>query len=315
MSSFFKPKAAKVVDVTPSQFSGLRGQVASTLSGLMAGGGPEWTGPFVAPMTPEEKSLLGIVQQQGMTTPPTEAAAGGLLNRILSGEFLRPETNPFLQSTYESAIRPLTRQWEDVIMPNLRSGFTKAGHLIQASSPFIKSVEQAGTRFMENLGDVAADIFGGNYARERGLMQQAIPQALQVGEEPMRRATIALQVSQLPRMIEQMGIDRALAEFTRRTGVQLTASQIAGMLSQAQTVVQPGQPSPFSQVLQGATQAVMPFALTGFNPFSGIGDLFGSSSGGSLGSPEGNPFSSLFGMPEEAGMGMQAFMSLAPLLL
>jgi hypothetical protein len=239
----------------------------------------------VSPLTGTEQARLSDVERLTTTTPPTEQAASDLVRRILGGEFLNPASNPFLQSTYDAAARPLMRNWEDVIMPNLRSGFTQGGHMIQSSSPYLKAVEQAGTRQTENLADLAARIFGGAYGQERGLMQQAIPFGADLGGQDLRRATIGLQLAGLPRQIEQMGIDKALEQFNRNTGLQLTATQIAGMLSQPQTVTTQtaGAPSTFQQILGGATQAALPFALTGFNPFAGISDLFGSFGGGGAG--------------------------------
>lgn len=291
MGSFFKSKPATIQDVTPSEFSALRDPLAATLSQFLAGGSSAggFPGPFVAPITSEETASINRIRGLTSGAPPTEAAATDLLRRTLSGEFLTPESNPFLEAMFTAAARPVIRNFQDVVQPELRAQFTRGGQFIQpgSSSPFATALARAGTGFTENLTDLAAQIFGPAYQFERGLQQGAVPQAIALGQEPLRRETINLAVQALPREIEQRGIDAAMQNFFQATGLQLDAAQLAALVANPNLVTVPGSPSTFSQITSGLTQAALPFALTGSNPISAVSSLFSA----------GNSFSNLGSSP------------------
>lgn len=88
--------------------------------------------------------------------------AGGLLDqsadltsRTLAGDFLLPDTNPFLESTFNRAA--------DLTQNRLASEFAGAGRDLDASLP-VRS---------EQLQTLAANIFGPNFQAERGRQERA----------------------------------------------------------------------------------------------------------------------------------------------
>lgn len=82
-----------------------------------------------------------------------------LLSSTLQGDFLSPDSNPYLQSTFNRAA--------DLTRTRLSSEFAGNNRDLAASAPARS----------EELQTLAGNIFGGNYARERGIQNSALSQA------------------------------------------------------------------------------------------------------------------------------------------
>lgn len=125
---------------------------------MFAGGPEQYPGRTVAPFSPQTEQALGMIE--GLTTGPNPLLNAGLQNAtsVLSGDFLRPETNPFLQSTFNRAA--------DLTRNRLSSEFARAGRDIDASAPARS----------EELQTLASNIFGNNYQRERTNQLQTLGQ-------------------------------------------------------------------------------------------------------------------------------------------
>jgi hypothetical protein len=154
---------------------------------------------FVAPLGPTERLNLERLQA---ATDPLGAGAGNLLRRTIEGEFLTPESNPFLGDYVRAASRDLLELYDEEERAQ-RALFTRAGQRIQDSSPFSAERRRRDLDLQQTLGDVAVSIYGPAYEAERSRQMSAIGQQLQ-----LNLANIEQQ--QLPRLVQQEGIDRAL---------------------------------------------------------------------------------------------------------
>ena len=83
----------------------------------------------------------------------------GLTSRTLAGDFLNPDSNPFLQSTFNRAA--------DLTRTRLSSEFAGAGRDLGAAQPARS----------DELQTLASNIFGGNFQRERDRQVGAIDQS------------------------------------------------------------------------------------------------------------------------------------------
>ena len=90
-----------------------------------------------------------------------QTAGRNLIGQQLRGDFLMPESNPFLQGTFNRAA--------DLTRGRLDTEFAGSGRNLGASQPARS----------EELQTLASNIFGGNFARERGLQQGALSQVSQ----------------------------------------------------------------------------------------------------------------------------------------
>lgn len=284
-----KPQAGQpgtpgqIVDVTPDEFTALRGSIADALSplfggtsanvsgGTITGLGPAIdTSQFTVPLTGQEQSLLAGLGPGGS---PLNAASRELLGSTIEGNFLSPNSNPFLADTIAAAQRPLLEAFSDVTLPQLRRGFTAAGQNIApfGSSPFDQAAALSQRGLFNSLADIATNIAGANYQAERSRQQEAVNQSNALDVSDLQSQISKLQASALPRLVQQYGLDQGLAEFNARVQRLLEALQLGGALSSPTALaLQP------TQGTAGTPQGSSPFAslLTGAGSLlTGIGAL------------------------------------------
>lgn len=236
---------ARAVDLTPDEFVSMRDHIAQNFQGLLESrGGPDFEGDLAAGMTGQEQQFLDLISQTGQPSQASESAQG-LMNQTIQGDFLSPDSNPFLQQSIEAAQRPVIQQFEQEAMPRLRSEFTQAGQRIQpqGSSPFDRAAGIAQQGLTQELGDISSEMAAQNFQQERGRQQQAAQIAPQLDQAQLEQTIQSMEASALPRLIEQQGIDAGLEEFQRQESAFLTALQSAGQLAVPQTETLSGQPA------------------------------------------------------------------------
>jgi hypothetical protein len=129
-------------------------------------------------VAPSEQTLAALTQQE------QAAAAGapvlqqaqqayqqslGQVGQTAAGGFLGG--SPYREALIQAATRPLVQQYEQTVLPGIASGFSRAGRY--GSGAMEQAQARATEAFGRSLGDVAATVAGQDYARERGLQQQA----------------------------------------------------------------------------------------------------------------------------------------------
>ena len=222
---------SKPVDTTPAEFKELRDPFADVLQTLWGGTGkpaslagvPEFAGPLAAPITQQETDLLG----QFATSDPLAQARRSLLTGTLGGAYLpgQPNANPFLQAAIEAAQRPTLDALVQTLSRTLPGRFTQAGQFVQpkGSSAFDTAAAYASSGADKALADIASNMSFGAYESERGRQTQAI----QLGQSEVDTTVKMLQASALPRLIQDLGIERGLKEFDTRIAFLLEALKTA----------------------------------------------------------------------------------------
>jgi hypothetical protein len=120
-------------------------------------------GSPVTPFSPASSQAQTMVQNRATNGDPTIGAANDYVQKSLSGGFLG--SNPYLDSTFNQAALATQNQ--------LASQFGGAGRNVAASQ---------GLR-SQQLNDLATQIYGGNYANERNLMQGTLGYAQPLGNQ------------------------------------------------------------------------------------------------------------------------------------
>lgn len=214
-------------DKTPKIYKRERKNVLAELNERVRGNVRGLEGPFVAPITQNETEALGALKSNVFGEGGVGAAADAQLLDTLSGK-----TNPFLPQAIDAAITPILRNAELQELRD-RALFTGAGQKIQGSTAFTEDRARSIADTERNVGDVASQIAYDAYVQERRNQLEAVSLANQRFAE-QREGIAALA---LPRLIEQLGIDRGNAELQRRFQIieqtllylgELTAPRIAG---------------------------------------------------------------------------------------
>jgi Ca2+-dependent lipid-binding protein len=119
-------------------------------------GGPQYySGSTVAPLSSIQEQYLNGASSLGANGNPTLNAANGETQRTLGGQYLDPNSNPYLASTFNQAA--------NAVQNRVSSEFGQAGRNLESSIPVQN----------DQMNQLATQIYGGNYANERNLMGQA----------------------------------------------------------------------------------------------------------------------------------------------
>jgi hypothetical protein len=159
---------------------------------------PEWQKQLLFPEFANAKNLLHEQVAQGPS--PLVTSAQDQLQRTINGEFLNsnpgnetyramtqfsnpyesmllptangqyltPESNPYIRATYDAAARGVTDNYNSVVRPQNDSVFYRAGAFGPGSSTFEETVARNQYGLGQNLNNLATDIYGRNYSFERG---------------------------------------------------------------------------------------------------------------------------------------------------
>ena len=193
---------------------------------------------YVSPSAQTEQALQ--LQEQLASAAAPVLTAGqqaylqsmGQLGQTAAGGFLGG--SPYREALIQAATRPLVQQYAQEVVPGIASGFSKAGRY--GSGAMEQAQARAAESFGRSLGDVAASVAAQDYARERGLQQQAQLSQAALGQA----APSFFQASFLPtQALAQVGAAREqiaaqpLQEAMQRYqySQQLPYQQLQGFLS------------------------------------------------------------------------------------
>lgn len=242
---------------------------------------------FVSPSQQTEQALSMQEQLASAASPFLSAgqqaylSSLGQIGQTAAGGFL--QGSPFREAAIQSAIRPLQQQFSQQIVPGIASLYSRAGRY--GSGAMERALGTATEASQRAMGDISANISAQDFARERGLQQQA-----QLAQSALGQAAPSFfQASFLPaQALAQVGASREaiaaqpLQEAMQRYQFQqqLPFQQLGGFLSSvygtpfagSQIPATPqAQTNQFGQALGGAT--------LGYR----VGGLPGAALGGLLG--------------------------------
>lgn len=109
---------------------------------------PEWQKPYVTGAFNAGKTALDDAQAAYAAQQPMNAAAGSHLRSTIAGDYLN--NNPYLDATYNKAANTVSNR--------VNSQFSAAGRYGSGAHTGVLT---------EGLGNLATDIYGGNYQQER----------------------------------------------------------------------------------------------------------------------------------------------------
>lgn len=267
---------------------------------MLAAPNTPYAGPFNAAVNPLEREALDLTAGAGRTALPGLQQGGQIGSNLalstLRGDFLHPDSNPYLKSTIDAAIRPLTQQYRETFLPAIESRAFLEGAGDSIRLPLAQA--QAGRDLATASGDIASNIAYGNYGAERqnqfnapalmsqsaGLPLQAIQMIGGAGAGQRGLDQIAVQEGLAQRQEAEQARFRPLTSYANILSTIPVGSTTSGTQT---TTRQQAQPGLGSQILTGAlgaagtaaslfgTGGAFPGALSGLG-----GSLFGGLSGG-----------------------------------
>jgi hypothetical protein len=172
-------------------------------------------GDFLAQTGQDFSQGTNMMRSALMGGAPTTGAGATAVSDLglatARGDFLRPDSNPFLAAMGEAATRPLYEQFRSTIAPAIRDQAISQGAYGGSGQDI--SEERAAGLTGRAAGDTLAGLYGNAYAQERQLQQNA-PQMLAAGHELSMapgRGMIAL--DEMIRQSNQLGLDNQRQRF------------------------------------------------------------------------------------------------------
>lgn len=125
----------------------------------------------VAGFNPAQMAGLGVLEGTAGANLGVAATGMGELNKTLLGDYLSPDKNPFLGQTFDAASRGVVNQYQNATAPGAMVAAQQGG----VAGGSADTENQASNKFSlgQTLSDLAAQIYGGNYSRERGIQAAA----------------------------------------------------------------------------------------------------------------------------------------------
>jgi hypothetical protein len=125
-------------------------------------------GDTVVDFAPETQFGLAATTQRAMQGSPVNLAAQQNATNTLTGQYMSPDSNPWLKGAYDTAANDVTGRINSQFS---NDNFGGTAH------------QEVLTR---GLGEVANNMFGGNYQQERGRQMQTMGMAPQLAETDYR---------------------------------------------------------------------------------------------------------------------------------
>ncbi len=183
----------------------------SRAEGLFGGSPYQYAGgQTVAGFDPASQRAFHNVEQRATMGSPLNQAAQGHAQSTIEGQYLDPDSNPWLARTGETAARGMTRNYYGAV--------NALGSQMEASGRTGSGAHATGANvndenFATGLGDMYANLYGGAYDQERGRMMGATQMAPALAETDYRDQTALRNVGQQREQQSQRTLDDLLARF------------------------------------------------------------------------------------------------------
>ena len=204
--------------VGPTTATGPQFEATGDVSDILRGV-PTAPGPLVADIAPGEQAVLDQLLARASGEPT--GVAQNLLAETIGGAFLPGAEgggNPFLESAIEAAQRTSLRGLEETLSRTLPGRFTQGGQFIQpqGSSAFDRAAAVATEGVGAEISDIASELSFAGFEAERGRQQAAASELPQVSATEVNTLIQNLQAQALPRLIEQLGLDKGTEAFNKQ---------------------------------------------------------------------------------------------------
>jgi hypothetical protein len=220
------------------------------------------------PFSGQTEAAMQLQEQRALAGSPLLGSSQQEIQNILSGQYLDPSTNPYLQQTYQRAAGDVTS--------SLASQFAKAGRY--GSGAMTETMGRS-------LGDIASQIYGGAYQQERARQLQAAQLAPQLAQQDYADISRLAQVGQSREGLQEAALADAMQRFQFEqqkpyTKLREYLASIGAPAGQQTVSMQPQYRNLGANLLGGALGGAQLGSLAQLSPMgtlgaAGIGGLLG----------------------------------------
>ncbi len=137
-----------------------------------------YTGQKIADLNSSQLYGIGKTQQQGTMGFQGQGDANDLYQQTVRGDFLNPESNPYLQKTFDTAAGRMASAYKNGTAAQTDSTFGRNGAF--GGSAWQQAQQGNENAFGDSLANLATNTYGTNYNQERSNQLNAMQFAPQM---------------------------------------------------------------------------------------------------------------------------------------
>lgn len=130
-----------------------------------------YQGNTVAPFSSQTQQGLDLVQQRALAGSPLARSGSTEFQKTIEGQYLTPESNPYLQSTIDFATKNLADKFATSSIPALQASFAQSGRY--GSGAQQGAFSDVNRDYLSQQANTINQLAGANYGQERQNQLQA----------------------------------------------------------------------------------------------------------------------------------------------
>ena len=231
--------------------------------------------PFDPLQVQAQENVLALAGSGGQL--PSLTGQAGLASQFLLGPVLFPESNPALAAATEAAIRPLTEQFQNVVLPGIRGEAITAGGFGGSRQGIAEGLAAQG--LTRQTGDVTASIQANAFQQSLDAMTRALFAAPTTAQLQFLPSTAVGAVGAQRQQMEQALLSEEAQRFISEQLIPFATAQDIAALAFGL----PGGSVTSTSDIAGGGQS-------GLGDFLGIAALLAGLAGPLIGGPAGAAF-------------------------
>lgn len=161
----------------------------------------QYQGQRIADIAPEHQLGMAMTTNRALNGSPDVNAARQNFQKTMSGDFMSPDSNPWLKQTVDTALGD--------VQTRVNSQFNKPGAFGNTAHQEVQT---------RSLGDTAANMYGQNYNNERQRQVQSQLFGTQLGEQDYRDAQALMGVGDINRGLQQDVLNQQYGDWQQYKG-------------------------------------------------------------------------------------------------
>ena len=131
----------------------------------------QYNGDRLANFSTEQNQAMDMITKRATQGDPTMQAGAGMVQNTLNGQYMDPNSNPYLKGTFDAMSGRMADAYARGTGAQTMAQFNNAGAY---GGSAMQEVQKANnTAFADSLGQLANQVYGDNYQQERSRQLQA----------------------------------------------------------------------------------------------------------------------------------------------
>lgn len=228
-----------------------------------------YPGSTIAGNSPETNLALQARTGRALYGSPLTTAAQNQLTSTLNGDYLN--SNPYIDATYNQAADNVVNKYNEITNPGIDSAFAKGNRF--GSNAYASSRNQSDRTAAQELGNLATNIYGQNYANERQNQIQGQLYAPDLANQDYYDINQLSTVGDYNTNLAQAQIDADREKYNYNASKPLTALQTYQQMIQGDYGGTSTQSNPYYRNSSGSTLGNVAQIAATVGPFIGASDI------------------------------------------